>query len=88
MTMTCYQLIKMTEEGRRWKCIDNRIPERYHGECVMRHMIPRMIGGHVLERTGDLDLKHNVTLRLGGVGNEAFPQREFNSIDIEIVEDV
>ncbi len=84
MITQCSQLVKMTSEGQPWKCVDERIPARYQGECTMSHLRPRMIGGYILKRVNDLD--HNVSLRLGGVGNAAHPQREFSSIDIELIE--
>ena len=83
MIVDCKQLVKMTNENKRWRCVDSRIPARYQGECTMSRMTPKMIGGYILKRIHDID--HNISLRLGGVGNEAFPQREFSAIDIELI---
>ncbi len=82
MIEQCSQLVKLTKEGRRWKCVDHRLPEMFQGECTMSILVPRMIGGYVLNRVKD---GNQVTVRLGGAANEAHPNREFQAIDIEYI---
>ncbi len=86
MIELCYRLVDITKEGRRWKCVDSRLPEMFQGECTLRNLRPRMVGGFVLERVNP-DVDHKVTVRLGGIGNEAYPHREYQSIDIEYIEE-
>ncbi len=88
MIEQCWRLVKISQEGKRWKCVDKRLPEKYQVECTVRHMIPRMIGGYILERTSDQNLNHIVKLRLGGMGNETYPRREFEAIDIEYLKSI
>ncbi len=84
MIEQCSRLVDITKEERKWKCVDDRLPEMFQGECELRNLIPRMIGGYVLERINP-EVNHKITIRLGGVGNEAYPHEEYKTIDVEYI---
>ncbi len=81
MIEQCSVLAKATEIDKRWKCVDERLPSNFMGECRMRYMIPRMWGGYLITAPDKQEL------RLGGTSNAVYPERSFNTLDIEYIEE-
>jgi len=67
------------EEKIRWRVVDARIPEEFQEqECYLSRIHPYIAGGYLLKIK-----EQDRRLRLGGNGNQTYP--DFHTLIIEII---